>query len=103
MEVINADCLARQVYTGLPHESLKKKIATEKYARKLRTIFGNNCFDFDLIIWIHKLIIDRCSFMTVVSYLSVLQVLRTKVSYNINFISLVFMICICLFTYANHK
>lgn len=79
MEIINADILAKETYSGQSNEFIKRKIVTEKCARQLRIIIANTFCDFDIIGWIHQLILDKGNLSTVTSYLNILQVLRIKI------------------------
>lgn len=79
MEIINADILSRRIHSGQQNEFIKKKVVTERCARQLRTVFANTFCDFDMIVWIHQLILDKGNLSTVTSYLNILQALRPKV------------------------
>lgn len=80
MEIINADILAKTTYTGLPNEFVRRKVVSETCAYRLRIVFANIFYDFDIILWIHQLLLDKGNLSTISSYLDALQVLRTKVS-----------------------
>lgn len=79
MEIINADILSKRIYGGQQNEFIKKKVVTEKCAKQLRTVFANTFCDFDMIVWIHQLILDKGNLSTMTSYLNILQALRPKV------------------------
>ena len=82
IEVINADILSKRIHSGQPNEFIKRKVVTEKCARQLRTVFANIFCDFEMIVWIHQLILEKGSLSTVTSYLNILQALRPKVRRN---------------------
>lgn len=79
MEIINADILSKRLHSGLPNEFIKRKVVTERCARQLRTVFANIFCDFEMIVWVHQLILDKGNLSTITSYLNILQALRPKV------------------------
>ncbi|KAK9508475.1 hypothetical protein O3M35_006025 [Rhynocoris fuscipes] len=79
VRILHYDRLSRLSYKGNWNEPILRRIAVDKSARRLRTLFSIFSWQYQLIRWLHFLWLDILHHEYLVAYVEILQALKKKV------------------------
>ena len=79
MKLLVADNMSRLATEKLENEAIQKKILIEGAAKKLRIILASVAWDLNITQWLHVTLMEQLSRDYLIRYISILQVLRSKV------------------------
>ena len=84
IKVLHADRLARLAQAGIANEPIQRRLVVDKTAKRLRALLASVMWDSKVTQWLHKTLIENLPKSYLVSYVDVIQRLRSKVPYLID-------------------
>ena len=79
IKVLHADRLARLAQAGIANEPIQRRLVVDKTAKRIRALLASVMWDSKVTQWLHKTLIENLPKNYLVSYIDVLQRLRSKV------------------------
>ncbi|XP_014254963.1 KAT8 regulatory NSL complex subunit 3 isoform X2 [Cimex lectularius] len=77
--ILHNDRLARLTYEGSWNEPVLRRIAVNKSARRLRTLFSTFAWQTKLLQWLHSTLLEILETPYLIAYVDILQTLKKKV------------------------
>ena len=79
VKVFHADRLARLGQAGIANEPIHRRLVVDKTAKRVRALLSSVLWDSKITQWLHKTLVENLPRSYLVSYIDVLQRLRSKV------------------------
>ena len=79
VKVLHADRLARLAQAGIANEPIQRRLVVDKTAKRIRALLASVMWDSKVTQWLHKTLVENLPKNYLVSYIDVLQRLRSKV------------------------
>ena len=78
LAILEGENLARLAFSSGPHEPIKRRLNTDKAARKFRKVLASVKWEPKLTRWCHEILLHALDMNLLSIYLDVLQVLKAK-------------------------
>ena len=79
IKVLHADRLARLAQAGIANEPIQRRLVVDKTAKRVRQILASVSWDPKATQWLHKTLVENLPKHYLISYVDVLQRLKSKV------------------------